>query len=78
MVEAYVLIQTHVGMGPRVVRELALTEGVISSEGVTGPYDVIAYVQAATLDELGRLVATHIQAVEGITRTITCLRTQSA
>jgi DNA-binding Lrp family transcriptional regulator len=75
VIEAYVLIQTRVGMGPRVVRELAQTEGVISSEGVTGPYDVIAYVQAATLDELGRLVATHVQAVEGITRTITCLRT---
>lgn len=57
------------------VRESALTEGVISSEWVTGPYDVIAYVQAATLDELGRRVATHIQAVEGMTRTITCLRT---
>ena len=74
MVEAYVLIQTRVGMGPRVVRELALTEGVISSEGVTGPYDVIACVRAATLDALGGLVATHIHAVEGITRTITCLR----
>jgi DNA-binding Lrp family transcriptional regulator len=77
VVDAYVLIQTRVGMGPRVVRELALTQGVISAEGVTGPYDAIACIQAATLDELGRLVATHIQAVEGITRTITCLRTQS-
>jgi DNA-binding Lrp family transcriptional regulator len=47
--------------------------GVLSSEGVTGPYDVIARAEAPTLDDLGRLVATEIQAVEGITRTITCI-----
>ncbi len=56
---------------------MAVITGVITSEGVTGPYDVIASAEAATLDELGQLVATRIQAVEGITRTITCLRAES-
>jgi len=77
MVRAYVLIQTRVGMGPRVRLDVAGITGVITSEGVTGPYDVIASAEAATLDELGQLVATRIQAVEGITRTITCLRAES-
>ncbi|HEY3210659.1 MAG TPA: Lrp/AsnC ligand binding domain-containing protein [Actinomycetota bacterium] len=77
MVRAYVLIQTRVGMGPEVARDVALIEGVISSEFVTGPYDVITSAEAATLDELGRLVATDIHGVDGVTRTITCLRAES-
>jgi DNA-binding Lrp family transcriptional regulator len=62
-------------MAPEVAREVAGVEGVISSEGVTGPYDVIAHAEAKTLDDLGKLVSTQIHAVEGITRTITCIRT---
>jgi len=51
-------------------------EGVTSSLQVTGPYDVIAFAEAPTLDEVGRLVVTHVHAVEGVTRTITCFRTR--
>lgn len=43
-----------------------------SAEDVTGPYDVIARVEAGTVDELGKLVIAKIQDVEGITRTLTC------
>jgi DNA-binding Lrp family transcriptional regulator len=77
VVGAYVLIQTRVGMGPAVTRDLGRIEGVISSQGVTGPYDVIVRAEAPTLDEVGQLVATHIHAVEGVTRTITCFRAHS-
>ena len=76
VVGAYVLIQTSVGMGPAVTRDVGRIEGVTSSLQVTGPYDVIAFAEAPTLDEVGRLVATHIHAVEGVTRTITCFRTR--
>ncbi len=75
---AYVFIQVHVGRGPQVARDVARIEGVTSSDQVTGPYDVIAVVEGADLDRLGRLVASAIHAVEGITRTITCIRTRLA
>jgi DNA-binding Lrp family transcriptional regulator len=39
---------------------------------VTGPYDVIARVEAPSVDELGQLVIARIQDVKGITRTLTC------
>jgi DNA-binding Lrp family transcriptional regulator len=42
------------------------------AEDVAGPYDVIARVQARGLDQLGKLVASRIQAVDGVTRTLTC------
>jgi hypothetical protein len=38
---------------------------------VTGPNDRIARAQAPGLDELGRLVASRIQVVDGVTRTLT-------
>jgi DNA-binding Lrp family transcriptional regulator len=78
VVGAYVFIQTRVGMGSQVARDVGRIRGVLSSEGVTGPYDVIARAEAPTLDDLGRLVATQIHAVEGITRTITCIRPHSS
>ena len=44
----------------------------MSSCNVTGPHDVIAVSQTDTMEELGRIVVTRIQGLEGITRTITC------
>ncbi len=46
--------------------------GVTLAEDVTGPYDVIARVEAANVDDLGRLVIAKLQDVPGITRTLTC------
>lgn len=72
MVEAFVLIQAEVGMSSRVGDAVTAIEGVRSADVVTGPYDVIARVEAGTIDALGRLVVSKIQAVEGVTRTLTC------
>jgi DNA-binding Lrp family transcriptional regulator len=72
MVQAYILVQTEVGKAADVAGKIAQITGVTQAEDVTGPYDVIVRAQAANVDELGKLVAAHIQAVEGITRTLTC------
>jgi DNA-binding Lrp family transcriptional regulator len=72
MVQAYILIQTEVGKATSVAEAIAEVEGVLTAEDVTGPYDVIARVEARTVDELGRLVIARVQEVPGITRTLTC------
>jgi len=72
MVQAYILVQTEVGKAADVARQIAEIAGVMQAEDVTGPYDVIVRASAENVDELGKLVATQIQAVEGITRTLTC------
>ena len=72
MVQAYILIQTEVGMAATVAAAIAGIPGVALAEDVTGPYDVIARVEADTVDELGQLVIAKIQDVDGITRTLTC------
>jgi len=72
VVQAYILIQTEVGKAAIVARDVALIPGVTLAEDVTGPYDVIARVEAPSVDELGQLVIAKIQDVKGITRTLTC------
>jgi DNA-binding Lrp family transcriptional regulator len=71
-VTAYVLIQTEVGKAAQVAQQVGAIEGVVSADDVTGPYDVIAKAEAASVDDLGRMVVSRIQLIEGITRTVTC------
>jgi DNA-binding Lrp family transcriptional regulator len=71
-VTAYLLIQTEVGKAAHVVDAIREIAGVVSADDVTGPYDVIVVTEADSLDELGKLVVSKVQAVEGITRTVTC------
>ena len=72
VVQAYILIQTEVGKAATVAEQIAKISGVTLAEDVTGPYDVIARVEARNVDELGKLVIAKIQDVPGITRTLTC------
>lgn len=72
MIAAYILIQTEVGLVGPVVAEVTAVKGVTAADGVTGPYDVIARAEASNLDELGKLVVRQVQAVDGVTRTLTC------
>jgi DNA-binding Lrp family transcriptional regulator len=72
VVQAYVLIQTEVGKAAYVADEVRNIQGVEAADDVTGPYDVIVKATADDVDALGRLVVARIQAIEGITRTLTC------
>jgi DNA-binding Lrp family transcriptional regulator len=72
VVHAYILIQTEVGKAAQVADEVRGIAGVTEAEDVTGPYDVIVRAESRNVDELGKLVVAKIQAIDGITRTLTC------
>ena len=72
MVSAYILILTEVGKAAQVAVEVARIDGVEAAEDVTGPYDVIARAESETVDDLGKMVVSRVQMIEGITRTLTC------
>ena len=72
MVKAYILEQTEIVRASEVARALMLIEGVTASDDVTGPYDVIVRAEAGSVDDLGKLILAQVQAVGGITRTLTC------
>jgi len=70
---AYILIECTVGRSREVVTGLTRLKGVKSVDTVTGPYDIIAILEADTLNEIGDIVTGHIHPIPGITRTVTCL-----
>jgi len=72
VVRAYVLIQTDTGRAADVANAMRGLAGVISTEAVTGPYDVVVLIEATDVDALGQLVVSSVQPVEGIVRTLTC------
>jgi DNA-binding Lrp family transcriptional regulator len=71
--KAFVLIETAVGKTKDVVSSLKKMEGVKTVDTVTGPYDVIAIVEAENLNDVGDIITGKIHAIDGISRTVTCL-----
>jgi len=72
VIAAYILIQTEVGKAAIVAAALRDLPGISETASVAGPYDVIARAEARDIDELGKLVASRVQALDGVTRTISC------
>ncbi len=70
---AFILMETAVGKNKEVVASLKQLKGIQSVDSVTGPYDVIAIVEAESLNDIGDLVTRKIHPVAGISRTVTCL-----
>lgn len=71
MVEAFVLVQSTWPSDVTSARRSGARPGVQIAQVVTGPYDVIARVDAASMEALGTVID-RIQAVAGVTRTLTC------
>jgi DNA-binding Lrp family transcriptional regulator len=72
MVEAIVLVQVKAGASSAVAKAVGQVAGVTEAYVVTGPYDIIARVEADSLDDLGGMVVSSIQTIEGVSRTLTC------
>jgi DNA-binding Lrp family transcriptional regulator len=75
--KAYVLIETSAGKTKSVKTGLGklkgASSGVANLDAVTGPFDFIAVVEGPNLDAIGRLVTDGIGAIDGVTRTTTCV-----
>ena len=71
-IQAFILIQTDIGKASSVAAAISAIPGVTLAEGVTGPYDVIMRAEAPSMEEFGRTILTKVQAVPGISRTLTC------
>jgi len=71
--KAYVLIEAQVGKTKQVIEAIHKLQGVVSVDVVTGPYDIIAVIQAETLYDIGELIVSKVHSTDGISRTVTCL-----
>jgi DNA-binding Lrp family transcriptional regulator len=71
--KAFILIETSVGKTKEVVNTLTALKGVKSVDTVTGPYDIVAILEADNLNDIGEIVTEKIHPINGISRTVTCL-----
>ena len=72
MIAAYILIQAETGKAAVVAAALRDLPGVSETASLAGPYDVIARAQARDIDELAKFVTSRVQALDGVSRTMTC------
>ena len=70
-VSEYVFVECTQGKALDVVRKLSALDGVGACHAVTGPIDVIAFIEAVDIDGLGKLIVEKIQKAEGVLRTST-------
>ena len=74
---AYILIETAVGKTREVAGHLKAVGEMQSVDVVTGPYDVIAVIDAPDINTMGTLVTEKIHTIAGVVRTVTCLAVSS-
>lgn len=70
---AYIFVETAVGKTIDVLDHLRNIPSISSVDAVTGPYDIIAILEADNLNSVGDLVTGEIHTIGGVIRTITCL-----
>lgn len=73
MTRAYILIEALPGKGIELTNIIKNISGVKTVDLVTGPYDVIAFVEAPDLKSLGEMIVKKIQATGSVARTLTCI-----
>ena len=73
MTRAYILIEALPGKALELVNNIRGLAGIKTVHLVTGPYDVIAFVEAADLKALGEVIVKKIQATGFVARTLTCI-----
>ena len=71
--KAFILIETAAGRNKEILNCIRQLKGVTSIDYVTGPYDIIAIIEAENLNEIGDLVTKEIHPLSGSVRTTTCL-----
>ncbi|MBW8005052.1 MAG: Lrp/AsnC family transcriptional regulator [candidate division NC10 bacterium] len=70
---AYVLIEASSDKAKTALKAIIKIPGVKMANAVTGPYDIIAFVEASDVDALGRVVLSKIRTISGVTKTLTCV-----
>ena len=73
MVKAYILIEMVAGHSRNLVETLEKRRPVTDVDRVTGPYDVMAIVEATDINKISDIVAEEIHSLPGVVRTTTCI-----
>lgn len=73
MTSAYIMIKSSPGAEGDIFARIKKISQVRSVHTVTGPYDLIVFVEVEDMDILGKTVTSRIQNLKGVTDTMTCV-----
>ena len=68
-VKAYVLVVTDPGKTRHVVEEMRKLPNIVEMHEVMGPYDIVAEIEVASLQEIPPILGARIRTIEGIQST---------
>ena len=75
MATAYVLLNTEIGAEAQVLKALKKIEGVVDAHKLWGVYDIIAHIEANSLDKLKFIINNHFKKIGKINSTLTMIST---
>jgi len=75
---AFVLINTEIGSETEVLKALKKVSGVKEAYNVYGVYDIVAKIQAETMDKLKEMVTWHIRRLDKVRSTLTMIVTEES
>ena len=70
---AYVLIECKKGKSADVARKLRTRPEIVTADVVTGPYDILATVEAKTTESITKTVLTDFPDMPQVIKTTTCV-----
>jgi DNA-binding Lrp family transcriptional regulator len=76
MPEAYVLVSTEVGSEDEVLEELKKLKSVKEAHCVYGTYDIVAKIEADSMDELKEATTWKVRKINKVRDTLTMIITK--
>ena len=71
--KAYVLINTELGQESSIISELKNVEGITATYSLYGIYDVIAVVEAESMEKIKEIVFNNVRRLNSVKTTITLI-----
>lgn len=73
MPTAFVLVNTEIGLEGEVLTTLKKVDGVQEAHNVYGVYDIVAKIEAESMDKLKGIVTWNIRRLKGVRSTLTMI-----
>ena len=70
---AFVLVNAEIGAEEEVLKSIKKVDGVVEAYTVYGVYDIIAKIEADTMDELKEIVTWRIRRLDKVRSTLTMI-----
>ncbi len=78
MPAAFVLVNAEIGSEDEVLEDLKRTLGVVGAWIVYGVYDIVAKIEADSMDKLKEIITTNIRGLENVRSTLTMIVVEAA